>query len=198
MKPDRLNALTDGVVAIAITIAVLELPVPHDAGLAGLRAVAPTLFVYALSFVNIGIYWNNHHHMMSTVKKVNAAIMWWNLALLFFLSLFPFVIRWMDEAEFGQLPVAAFGVVLVCAAISYQMQEWAILRSHGPDSTLARALGSDWKGKVSLAAYLVAIGLSFVSVIISLAIYLAVALAWFLPDRRIEQQVSSEHKQDKR
>ena len=198
MKPDRLNALTDGVVAIAITIVVLELPVPHDAGWAGLRAVAPTLLVYALSFINIGIFWNNHHHMMMTVEHVDGRVMWPNLSLLFFLSLVPFVIRWMDEAQFGALPVAAYGVVLAGAAISYQLLERAIVAIHGHGGTLARALGDDWKARLSLVCYVTAIGLAFVNPYIALALYVGVAIAWIIPDRRIEQQVIEEQKRGKR
>jgi uncharacterized membrane protein len=198
MKPDRLNALTDGVVAIAITIVVLELPVPHDAGWAGLRAVAPTLLAYALSFINIGIFWNNHHHMMMTVEHVDGRVMWPNLALLFFLSLVPFVIRWMDEAAFGALPVAAYGLVLTGAALSYQLLERAIVAIHGRRGTLAQALGDDWKAKLSLVSYVAAMGLAFVNPYVALALYVAVAIAWIIPDRRIEQQMIGEHKDGKR
>jgi uncharacterized membrane protein len=196
MKPDRLNALTDGVVAIAITIIVLELPLPKEPTFAGLRAVTPMLLAYALSFLNIGIFWNNHHHMLATAKHVDGRVLWANLALLFFLSLMPFVIRWMGEAGFSALPCAAYGVVVVGAAFSYQALEVAIIRIHGRDGSLAKALGGDLKAKLSAAGYLVGIGLAFVDPRISIAIYVLVALSWFVPDPRIERQLIAEH--DKR
>lgn len=196
MKPDRLNALTDGVVAIAITIIVLELPLPEEPTFAGLQAVAPTLLAYLLSFINIGLFWNNHHHMMTTVHKVDGLILWANLALLFFLSLVPFVIRWLDDAEFAPLPTAAYGVVVLGAAVSYQLLEAAIIRLHGRDGELARALGGDTKAKLSAVAYLAAIGLAFVDPLISIAIYVLNAAAWFVPDPRIERQHKAEHRED--
>ena len=189
MKPDRLNALTDGVVAIAITIIVLELPVPDEPTFAGLRAVTPMLFAYLLSFINIGIFWNNHHHMLTTASKIDGRVLWANLALLFFLSLMPFVIRWLDEAEFAPLPTAAYGVVLVGAAVSYQLLEAAIIRLQGREGALARALGADTKAKLSAIGYLSAIGLAFVHPLISIAIYVVIAAAWFVPDPRIERQL---------
>ena len=194
MKPDRLNALTDGVVAIAITIIVLELPLPEQPTLAGLQAVAPMLLTYLLSFINIGIFWNNHHHMLSTAEHVDGRVLWANLALLFFLSLMPFVIRWMDEAGFEALPCAAYGIVLVGAALSYQALEAAIIRLHGRDGALARALGSDFKAKLSALAYGSAIGLAFVDPTIAIAIYVMIAAAWLVPDPRIERQQIAEHR----
>jgi len=194
MKSDRLNALTDGVVAIAITIVVLELPVPETQSLAGIRAVAPLLLAYLLSFINIGIFWNNHHHMMMTAEHVDGRVMWPNLGLLFFISLMPFVIRWIDQAGFGSWPVAAYGVVLFGAAISYSVLERAIVAIHGHDSTLARAVGEDWKGKLSAAGYLAAIGLSFVQPYVAIAIYVLIAAVWFIPDTRIERQVMHDPK----
>ena len=193
MKPDRLTALTDGVVAIAITIIVLELPVPEEPTFAGLKAVAPMLLTYLLTFINIGIFWNNHHHMLTTATRVDGRVLWANLALLFFLSLMPFVIRWLDEAEFAALPTAAYGVVLVGAAVSYQLLEAAIIRLHGRDGTLARALGTDIKAKVSAFGYLAAIGLAFVHPLIAIAIYVLIAAAWLVPDPRIERQHKAEH-----
>jgi uncharacterized membrane protein len=195
VKPDRLNALTDGVVAIAITIIVLELPLPKEPTFAGLRAVTPMLLAYALSFINIGIFWNNHHHMLATAKHVDGRVLWANLAFLFFLSLMPFVIRWMGEVGFSALPTAAYGVVVVGAAFSYQFLEAAIIRIHGRDGSLAKALGGDWKAKISAAGYLAGIGLAFVDPRISIAIYVLVALSWFIPDRRIERQLTAEHSQ---
>lgn len=193
MKPDRLNALTDGVVAIAITIIVLELPLPKEASFAGLRAVAPMLLAYLLTFINIGIFWNNHHHMLTTASKVDGRVLWANLALLFFLSLMPFVIRWMGEAGFSALPCAAYGVVLLGAGLSYQLLEAAIIRLHGRDGTLARALGGDTKAKLSALGYFAAIGLAFVHPLISIAIYVLIAAAWLVPDPRIERQHQAEH-----
>ena len=193
MKPDRLNALTDGVVAIAITIIVLELPLPEAPTLAGLQAVVPMLLTYLLSFINIGIFWNNHHHMLSTAEHVDGRVLWANLALLFFLSLMPFVIRWMDEAGFEALPCAAYGVVLLGAAFSYQALEAAIIRLHGRDGALARALGSDVKAKLSALAYGAAIGLAFVDPLIAIAIYVIISAAWLVPDPRIERLQIAEH-----
>ena len=194
MKPDRLNALTDGVIAIAITIIVLELPLPEEPTFAGLQAVAPMLLAYLLSFINIGIFWNNHHHMLSTATRVDGRVLWANLALLFFLSLMPFVIRWMGEAGFLPLPCAAYGVVLVGSAFSYQLLEAAIIRLHGRDGSLARALGTDRKAKLSAAGYIAAIGLAFVNPLISIGIYVLIAVAWFIPDPRIERQLHAEAK----
>ena len=196
MKPDRLNALTDGVVAIAITIIVLELPLPPEPTFAGLRAVSPMLLAYLLSFINIGIFWNNHHHMLSTADHVDGRVLWANLALLFFLSLMPFVIRWMGEAGFSALPTAAYGVVLVGAGLSYQLLEAAIIRLHGRDGSLARAVGGDLKAKLSAVGYLAGVGLAFVDPRISLAIYVLIAIAWLVPDPRIERQHIAEHRAD--
>ena len=187
MKPDRLNALTDGVVAIAITIIVLELPVPEEPTLSGLRAVIPMLLAYLLTFVNIGIFWNNHHHMLAVTKMVDGRVLWANLSLLFFISLMPFVIRWIDEAGFSSLPTASYGVVLLGAAISYQALEQSIMRLEGEESTLRRAIGVDFKAWASAGAYLAAIGIAFVAPIASIIIYVLNALAWFIPDRRIER-----------
>lgn len=190
MKPDRLNALTDGVIAIAITIVVLELPVPKTPSLAGIQAVAPLLLAYLLSFINVGIFWNNHHHMMMTVEHVDGRVMWPNLGLLFFLSLVPFVIRWIDEAGFAPWPVAGYGIILLGAAVSYNVLERAIVAIHGHDSTLARAIGNDWKGKLSTAGYLAAIGLAFVQPFVAIAIYILISIVWFVPDTRIEREVT--------
>ena len=197
MKTDRLNALTDGVVAIAITIIVLELPVPEEPTFAGVRAVGPMLLAYLLSFINIGIFWNNHHHMLTTATKVDGRVLWANLALLFFLSLMPFVIRWLDEAEFAPLPTAAYGGVVLGAALSYQLLEAAIIRLHGREGMLAQALGADLKAKLSAIGYLSAIGLAFVDPLISIAIYVLIAAVWFVPDPRIERQHMAEHREKK-
>ena len=194
MKPDRLNALTDGVVAIAITIIVLELPLPPEPTFAGLEAISPMLLAYLLSFINIGIFWNNHHHVLSTATHVDGRVLWANLALLFFLSLMPFVIRWMGAAGFSALPTATYGVVLVGAGLSYQLLEAAIIRLHGHDGSLARAVGSDLKAKLSAVGYAAAIGLAFVDPRISLMIYVPIAIAWLIPDPRIERQQIAEHR----
>ena len=188
MKPDRLNALTDGVLAIAITIIVLELPLPPEPTFAGLRAVSPMLFAYLLSFINIGIFWNNHHHMLSTATRVDGRVLWANLSLLFFLSLMPFVIRWMGEAGFSAFPTAAYGVVLVGAGLSYQLLEAAIIHLHGHDGALAKAVGNDLKAKLSAIGYLSAAGLAFVNPWISIAIYVVISASWLVPDPRIERQ----------
>jgi uncharacterized membrane protein len=189
MTATRLEAFTDGVVAIIITIMVLELRVPHGADLAALQADLPVFSAYVLSYVNVGIFWNNHHHMLHLAERVNGRVLWANLALLFWLSLVPFVIRWIDEAGFTALPTAAYGVVLACAALSYLILQRGIIACNGLDSRLAVALGDDRKGKLSLALYLAAIVLAWVRPWVAIACYVAVALLWFVPDRRIESRV---------
>jgi len=186
MSPARLEAFTDGVVAIIITIMVLEIRVPRGSDLAALQAGIPLLLTYLLSYVNVGIFWNNHHHMLHVTERVNGKVLWANLALLFWLSLVPFVIRWIDEAGFAALPTAAYGVVLAGAAISYLVLGLQIIAANGRDSRLAVALGDDFKGKASLALYISAIALAFVRPWIAIAIYVAVALLWLVPDSRIE------------
>ncbi|HLH87038.1 MAG TPA: TMEM175 family protein [Xanthobacteraceae bacterium] len=186
MQPDRLAAFTDGVIAIIITIMVLEIKVPAGATAAALWGSLPILLTYLLSFVNVGIFWNNHHHMLHAAARVDGKVLWANLLLLFWLSLVPFVIRWIDEAGFAALPTAAYGTVLAMAALGYLLLEWALIACNGPDSTLATAIGRDFKGKISLALYSAAILLAFVRPWIAIVLYVAVALAWFLPDRRIE------------
>jgi TMEM175 potassium channel family protein len=189
MEPARLEAFTDGVVAIIITIMVLEIRVPRGANLAALQADVPVLLAYVLSYINVGIFWNNHHHMLHVTERVDGKVLWANLALLFWLSLVPFVIRWIDEAGFVALPTAAYGVVLACAAISYIILERQIIAVNGHDSRLAVAVGSDLKGKLSMALYLLAIPLAFVQPGIAIALYAAVALTWLVPDKRIEALV---------
>ena len=191
MGKGRLEAFTDGVVAIIITIMVLELRVPRGATWADLHPVLPILGAYLLSFVNVGIFWNNHHHMLHAVRRINGASLWANLALLFALSLVPFVIRWIDQAGIhAAMPTAAYGVVLCGAAVAYVLLERALMHANGCErSELAAAVGSDFKGMVSLAAYICAIALAFVDVWIADAIYVAVALMWFIPDRRIETRL---------
>jgi uncharacterized membrane protein len=192
MNSARLEAFTDGVIAIIITIMVLELHVPHGADLAALKSQGPILLAYVLSYVNVGIFWNNHHHMLHVTEKVNGAVLWANLALLFWLTLVPFVIRWIDEAGFTTAPVAAYGVVLVCAAVSYViLQRQIIAANGGAESRLARALGNDVKGKLSLLLFGTGIAMAFVQPWVSIALYIAVALLWLIPDRRIEERIRS-------
>jgi TMEM175 potassium channel family protein len=186
MGKGRLEALTDGVVAIVITIMVLEITVPPSADLAGLAAVAPTLLIYALSFINVGIFWNNHHHMLHATRQINGLVLWANLFLLFWLSLVPFVIRWIGQAGISPLPTAGYGFVLTLSAIGYTWLTRAIIAADRSNALLARAIGSDWKGWLSLIAYIVAMPLAFVSPWIALALYVAVAIIWLIPDRRIE------------
>jgi uncharacterized membrane protein len=187
VSKSRLEAFSDGVVAIIITIMVLELKVPHGFDLAALTPMVPAFLSYVLSFVFVGIYWNNHHHMLHTVEKTNGKILWANLHLLFWLSLIPFTTHWMGETHAAPLPTAAYGVVLVAAAIAYTILQRCIVQHHGADSRLARALGSDFKGKLSVGLYTAAIPLAFVASWISVALYVTVALIWLVPDRRIER-----------
>jgi uncharacterized membrane protein len=189
MTKGRLEAFSDGVIAILITIMVLELKVPHEPTLAALRAASPTFLTYVLSYIYIGIYWNNHHHMLHAASKVNGRILWANLHLLFWLSLIPFVTGWMGENHFAPIPTAAYGLVLLCAGIAYVVLQGAILRLEGPDSKLARAVGSDVKGKMSAVLYAAAIPLAFVNQWISTAVYVFVALLWLAPDPRIESKM---------
>jgi uncharacterized membrane protein len=189
MKPDRLNAFTDGVIAIIITIMVLEIRVPVAGGLAALAPVLPLLAAYALSFVNVGIFWSNHHHMLQSVKKVNGAVLWANLALLFWLSLIPFVIRWIDEAGVTAWPVAAYGLVLVMAALSYLVLERALIAAEGDGSAVELAVGSRFKEWLSFALYSLGLAAAFlVSPYVSVVLYVAVAVTWLVPDRRFEQR----------
>jgi len=187
MGKARLEAFSDGVIAVIITIMVLEMKVPHGVELEALRPVIPVFVSYALSFVYVGIYWNNHHHMLHAAGKVNGAILWANLHLLFWLSLIPFVTGWMGENHFAPMTVAFYGAVLLLSAIAYFVLSRALIRHDGDTSTLARALGGDFKGKVSVALYVAAIALAFVNRWLSLALYVAVAVMWLVPDRRIEK-----------
>jgi uncharacterized membrane protein len=186
VSKQRLEAFTDGVIAIIITIMVLEMKVPAGSDLAALRAGLPVFLAYALSFTNVGIFWNNHHHMLHITERINGTVLWANLFLLFWLSLVPFVIRWMDETHFSPMPTAAYGVVLALSAIAYILLERSIIACNGPSSKLAQAIGGDLKGKVSLSIYASAIPLAFVHPGIALALYVVVAMIWFVPDRRIE------------
>ena len=191
MGKSRLEAFSDGVLAIIITIMVLELKVPHGESIAALVPLVPAFLSYVLSFVYVGIYWNNHHHMLHASKKVSGPVLWANLHLLFWLSLLPFATGWMGENHFAQLPSALYGVVLLLAAIAYLLLQQAIIAAEGPDSLLAAAVGRDWKGKLSSVLYLVAI-LSTVWVLwLAQAIYVLAALIWIVPDRRIERLYES-------
>jgi len=190
MDKARLEAFTDGVIAIIITIMVLELKVPQGHTVAALTSGIPVLLAYALSYVNVGIFWNNHHHMLQATERVDGNVLWCNLLLLFWISLMPFTIRWMDETQFASTPTASYGVILVLSALSYLLLERAIVRCNGEDSVLARAVGgNDKKSVISLAIYLVAIPLAYCRPLAAIALYLLNALIWFVPDRRIEKLV---------
>ena len=189
MGKTRLEAFSDGVIAILITIMVLELKVPHEASFDALEPLIPVVLSYVLSFVILGIYWNNHHHMLHVTKHVDGGILWANLHLLFWLSLMPFTTAWMGENHFAATPTAVYGFVLLMAAIAYFILARAIIRRDGPDSMLARAFGKDWKGKVSPIFYLAGILLAFVDERIAQALYVVVAVMWLIPDRRIERIV---------
>jgi uncharacterized membrane protein len=191
MGKTRLEAFSDGVLAIIITIMVLELKVPHEDATFGALAERLSVFLsYALSFVYVGIYWNNHHHMLHAVHKVTGAMLWANLHLLFWLSLVPFVTGWMGENHFAPLPCAVYGVVMLLAAIAYYILQQVIISAQGPDSVLKKAVGSDWKGKVSPLLYAVAIAIALWLPWASLTIYVLVALIWLVPDRRIEHALA--------
>jgi TMEM175 potassium channel family protein len=191
MGKSRLEAFSDGVIAILITIMVLELKVPHGETLAALAPVLPVFLSYVLSFIYLGIYWNNHHHMLHTVRRVTGPILWANLHLLFWLSLIPFTTAWMGENHFAAGPSALYGAVLLMSAIAYWVLQQRIIASQGEDSLLRKAVGSDWKGKLSPIAYLVAIPISFRSPALAEALYVLVALIWLVPDRRIERVFGS-------
>jgi uncharacterized membrane protein len=186
MNTDRLEAFSDGVIAILITIMVLELKVPHDPTGAALFQLAPVLCTYVLSFVYLGIYWNNHHHMLHATTRVNGRILWANLHLLFWLSLVPFVTGWMGENHLAPLPTAMYGAVLWLSAVAYTILQATIISDQGPGSLLKKAVGGDRKGKFSLAVYTIAMPLAFVSTWLAFALYVLVATIWFIPDRRIE------------
>ena len=186
MKPERLAAFTDGVVAIIITIMVLELPTPHGADLASLKPVLPLLAAYLLAFVNVGIYWSNHHHLLQAAKKVDGRVLWANNALLFFLSLVPFLIRWIGEEGVHPLPVAAYGLILILSAAGYLVLERALIAAEGDQSMVKAAVGSKHKEWISVIGYAAAIGLAFVSPYIAVAIYALVTAMWLIPDRRFE------------
>jgi uncharacterized membrane protein len=190
MSKGRLEAFSDGVIAILITIMVLELRAPQGASLSALRDVVPSLLAYVLSFVFLGIYWSNHHHMIHLVERVTGGVLWANLHLLFWLSLVPFVTTWMGANHYSSVPTALYGAVMVLSAIAYTILEYTIIAAQGPDSKLARAVGSDRKGIISLVLYVVAIPVAFVQPLISDALFVVVALVWLVPDRRIERVIA--------
>lgn len=187
MHKGRLEAFSDGVIAIILTIMVLELKVPHGAGFEHLVPLWPVFISYVLSFVYIGIYWNNHHHTLQAAKTVNGSILWANMHLLFWLSLVPFATAWMGENHFDTLPVAAYGFVLLMTGMAYYVLAHLLVGHHGRESLLAKALGEDWKGKSSVLIYVIAIGLAFVQPWIACALYVGVAILWLVPDQRIEK-----------
>jgi uncharacterized membrane protein len=192
MTKGRLEAFSDGVIAIIITIMVLEMKVPHGADAAALRPLIPVFLSYVLSYVIVGIYWNNHHHLLHAARQVNGRVLWANLLLLFWLSLFPFCTGWMGENHFASLPTAVYGVVLLMAAYSYLVLQSAIVAIDGPSSRLAKAVGADRKGLVSRLMYMAAIAVAFIRPWIAWGLYVAVAVLWFVPDRRIERILMGE------
>jgi len=189
MEKSRLLAFSDGVIAILITIMVLELKVPHEASLGALLPVMPVFFSYVLSFLYIAIYWNNHHHFFHLVHRVDGALLWANMHLLFWLSLVPFTTGWMGENDFAPVPTAVYGVTLLMPALAWRVMQWVIIRAQGRESTFAQALGRDLKGKISPVLYLAGVVMAFVDPRIAGALYLLVALMWLIPDRRIERIV---------
>jgi len=193
MTKGRMEAFSDGVIAIIITIMVLEMKVPHGGSLQDLRPLAPVFLSYVMSFVYVGIYWNNHHHMLHACTTVTGAILWANLHLLFWLSLFPFTTGWMGENHFTAVPTALYAVVLLMAAIAYYLLQQTIIRAQGEDSILKRAIGNDWKGKLSPVLYILAIVVSFYFSWIAQGILVIAALIWLIPDKRIENYVRAAH-----
>ena len=196
MSKNRLEAFSDGVIAIIITIMVLELKVPHGPHLSDLKPLFPVFISYIMSFIYVGIYWNNHHHMLHAVRSINGAVLWANMHLLFWLSMIPFVTARMGENSFAELwPVVFYGIVLLLNAIAYTILVLVLLKHEGENSLLAGAFGRDWKGKISLVFYVLAIALAFVNTYITFALYATVACIWFIPDRRIEVKIANqEHK----
>jgi len=194
VEKDRVQAFSDGVIAILITIMVLELKIPHDkpdsAHASALQELLPVFYTYILSFVFLGIYWNNHHHLLAATRRVNGAVLWANLHLLFWLSLFPFFTGWMGENHFAELPTAAYGAVLFMAGVAYYILKTTIIAAQGDDNALSEALGRDLKGKISPVIYAVAIPFAFVNPWIAVSLYVLVALLWLVPDRRIESRIT--------
>jgi uncharacterized membrane protein len=194
MGKNRLEAFSDGVLAIIITIMVLEMKVPHHDDLNALKDILPVFISYILSFINIGIYWNNHHHMFHASQHVNGKVLWANMHLLFWLSLIPFASGWMGENHFTTWPVALYGIVLLMAGVAYYILAHILIRLHGQSSTLAEAFGKDWKGIASVVIYLLAIGLTFINAWIGFMLYVVVSAMWLIPDRRIEKKLIPKNK----
>ncbi len=192
MDKGRLEAFSDGVIAIIITIMVLELKVPHGADIKSMLPLLPVFVSYILSFIYVGIYWNNHHHTMQAAESVNGAVLWANILLLFWLSLIPFVTAWIGENHFAQWPVTCYGIVLIMCSLSYAIFIIALIRHHGRNSLLAQAVGKDWKGNISTIIYAVAIAISFLNSKVGFALYIMVACIWFIPDKRIEKRIVGE------
>ncbi len=190
MSKGRMEAFSDGVIAIIITIMVLALTVPHGSTLSALFPLAPIFLSYVLSFINLGLYWNNHHQLLQATERVDGSVLWANLHLLFWLSLVPFATGWMGDNSFAAWPVALYGLVLLCAAIAYYLLTRALLAIHARDSVLATALGRDFKGKISIVIYVAAVSVAFVSAWLALALYFLVAFIWLVPDRRIEKKLN--------
>lgn len=195
MTKSRLEAFSDGVLAIVITIMVLEMKVPHDPSPDALEPILPVFLSYILSFIYVGIYWNNHHHLFQAVKTIKGGVLWANLHLLFWLSLVPFASGWMGENHFAALPTALYGAVLLGAALAYSIMVRILLRHHGGESVLARAIGSDLKGNLSMLSYAVGLGLAFVQPWMAWAIYILIAIVWLIPDRRIERTLDADHRE---
>ena len=189
MTKGRMEAFSDGILAVAITIMVLDMKVPSGTDLHALTGDAPVFLAYALSYLNIGIFWNNHHHMLHASEHIDGRVMWANLFLLFCLTLLPFAVRWIDDTGVAPLPTAAYGVVLLMAAIAYLVLERALIACNGPHSELAMAVGVEWRGRISILGYAAAVGLAFASKWVAVGIYVAIALMWLIPDRRIESQL---------
>jgi uncharacterized membrane protein len=197
MRTGRVEAFSDGVIAILITVMVLELRTPKSPTWQALGDSVPVLLAYLLSFVYLGIYWNNHHHMLAAVSRVSGTVLWANLHLLFWLSLVPFTTAWMSENGFATIPTAVYGVDLLLAAIAYFVLQGSLLRAQGPGSRLAAAVGRDLKGKLSPAIYCLGIGLSFVNQWLGIAVYVVLAVMWFVPDRRVERELTSAHAEER-
>jgi uncharacterized membrane protein len=191
MKKGRLEAFSDGVIAIIITIMVLELHVPHGEDLKNLEPLIPTAISYIVSFVMVGIYWNNHHHMLSAATRINGSVLWANLNLLFWLSLMPFGTAWMGDSHFAKWPVILYGGILIMNGVAYTILSRLLVKECGPESALAIALDRDWKGQASVAIYAVAIGLAFLNPLLAFGLYVLVSMLWFIPDRRIERNIAN-------
>jgi uncharacterized membrane protein len=191
MSTGRMEAFSDGVIAILITVMVLELPMPHGVTWSALHDSLPVLLAYVLSFVYLGIYWNNHHHMLQATHQVSGLILWANLHLLFWLSLVPFTTSWLGENQLATVPAAAYGINLLASALAYYALQRAIIRDQGEGSVLATAVGRDWKGKASPMVYAIGIGLAFVSPVLAVVVYVGLALLWLVPDRRLERTIAA-------